>query len=147
MRKLLDRAELARMHSQVAGQPVDVGTLIRAADTALAAEQLDDAETLLTGALIAEPERADAWHRLGLLAEAFGDVDEAAEAYRRAMELAEDEAVALDLARLLASGGQFEEAGALADWLALESESISIRRRATALARSIEAREVRRAAR
>ncbi len=147
MQTLFDRAELARLHAQIAGQPVDVPSLLKAADSAMAEERYADAETLLRGALIACPEQADIWHRLGLLFEAFGDIDEAVEAYRRAIELDEDESVALDLARVLASAGEFEEAGALADWLALECESISIQRAAIALAASIERREARHAPR
>lgn len=147
MQSLFDRAQLARLHAQVAGQPVDIPALLKAADRALAEERYADAETLLSGAIISDPDRADAWHRLGRLAEAYGEVDEAAEAYRRAMELAEDEDVALDLARLLASGGQLEEAEGLASWLALQAERRSVRRAASQLARVIEDREARRAAR
>ena len=145
MHSLLDRAELARLHAQVAGQPVDIGALATAADRALAEERFEDAEKLLRGALIAAPDRCDLWHRLGRLAEGWGEVDQAAEAYRRAMALDEDEVVALDLARLLASGGELEEAYALSTWLALQAESASVQGAASALATSIERREVRHA--
>lgn len=141
METLFDRAQLARLHAEVAGQPVDVPALLKAADAAFTEERYADTETLLRGALIAAPEQADIWHRLGQLAEVYGEVDHAAEAYRRAMELDDDERIVLDLARLLASSGVFEEAGALAAWLALQAESTSIRRAATQLAASIEKRE------
>ena len=147
MRKLFDRAELARLHAQVAGQPVDVASLLKAADAAFNEERFEDTEKLLRGALIARPQRADTWHRIGRLAEAFGEIDDAVEAYRRALDLAEDEDVALDLARILASSGDFEEAAGLANWLALQAASTSIQRNAAALATSIEKREERHAAR
>ncbi|MEL7369072.1 MAG: hypothetical protein AAFN74_09190 [Myxococcota bacterium] len=147
MQTLFDRAELARLHAQVVGQPVDLAALVKAADKAIAEERFDDAETVMRGAIIAAPERADFWHRLGLIAEGFGETDEATEAYRRSMELAEDDTVALDLARHLASCGEFDEASSLANYLALQADSISIQRAAAALAASIEQREARHAAR
>ena len=147
MQKLFDRAELARLHAQVAGLTTDVSALLSAAETALDEERFADAETLLRGALIAAPDRAAAWHGLGRLAEAGGDIDHAEEAYRRAMALDEDEQVALDLARLLASSGQFDESHSLATWLGLQATSSPIRRAAAALAVLIERREAHHAAR
>ena len=147
MQSLFDRAQLARLHAQVVGQPVDIPALLKAADAALVEERFGDAEILLRGAIISGPDRSETWHRLGRLAEAYGEIDEATEAYRRAMELQEDEAVALDLARLLLSSGDFEEAEALAGWLALQANDPDIRRSASILANTIDRREARHAAR
>ena len=73
--------------------------------------------------------------------ECFGEIDAAAEAYRQAMALGGDEAAALDLARLLTSSGELEEARALTSWLAIQATSTEIRKSAAILASLIERRQ------
>lgn len=147
LHSLIDLDHLDQLHAQASGTPVDAGALQAAADEALEEERFADAETLIRGALVAAPKRPAAWRSLARLAEAWGEVDVAILALRRAVELGNDEVAALELASLLAGTGAFDEASALAHALGIDAESRWVRARASALADVIEKREARRAKR
>ena len=136
----LQMEELQALHKEAAGRVVDVMQLLRAAHTAIKEDRFDDAETLLLGAAVAEPERAETWRLVGVLAEEFGELDEAELAYRRAFDLESNEEAALALASLFASDGRFEEAEGFATSLMLDATSARIRERAGQLVESVQER-------
>lgn len=126
--------EARALHRQVAHRPIDVRNLLSSARTALDEDRLEDAETVVLGALIAAPERVECWRLSAAYSLARGEPDDAEAALRCALELADDEDAALELAVLLASDGRFEEAEGLASVLAMDAESPRIRARADRLA-------------
>lgn len=143
MVKMPKTLEDARTLHKDVTSPVDVNRLLTAAEVALAEQRIEDAETLVAGALVASPDRVDGWRLAGAVARESGEIDEAETAYRQALELHDDEEVALELASLLASDGRFEEAEGMASALALHSESRSIRELAERLASAVKDRRSR----
>ncbi|MCC7380688.1 MAG: hypothetical protein IT384_02605 [Deltaproteobacteria bacterium] len=137
---ILDRKELDALHQAAAGRRVDLPLLLEAGALALREGRLEDAEDILGGALIADPARAATWCLAGKVEEAMGAVDRAEQAYRAAIEIDEHAPAALALANLLAGLGRYEEAEALASWLALEGNDSELRKKASVLEKQIETR-------
>ncbi len=95
---------------------------------------------MLQAAVLLDPEHGPTWALIGQVEDEVGDVDTARQAYRRAMTLGPDERSTLGLARLLSSVGEWSEAGALASYLARESDDRNLREEAAVLLAQIEAR-------
>lgn len=139
--KTLDEARA--LHREAGRRPADTTHLIREASTALDEQRVEDAQTLVAGALIAQPDRVEAWRLAARLALEVGETDDAETALRQALDLENDEGAVLELATLFLSDGRYEEAEGLASTLALQAESASIRARAEALSQTISERRSR----
>ncbi|MBI2372622.1 MAG: hypothetical protein HYV07_01355 [Deltaproteobacteria bacterium] len=136
-----DRQKLSTLRGELdPSRRIDVATLIKGAEEAIVEDRLDDADAILSGVLVVDPGSSTAWRLVGRLAEERGELDEAERAYRTAMELGQDESAVLALARLLISIARFDEGEALLSWIALDGESISLRRTADELLTAIEKR-------
>ncbi|MBI4815435.1 MAG: hypothetical protein HY791_04225 [Deltaproteobacteria bacterium] len=136
-----DREKLSRLHAELdPSRRIDIGALLRGAEEAIGEERFDDADAILSGALIVDPNLSTTWRLIGHLAEERGELEDAERAYRTAMELGHDEGATLELARLLMSIARFEESEALLVWLVTESESPQLSRTAEDLLQLIENR-------
>jgi Flp pilus assembly protein TadD len=137
----IDLAELEKLRVSLPVQSAaSVPDLLALAEVAQHERKFEDAERLLQAAVLLDPEHGPTWALIGQVEDEVGDVDTARQAYRRAMTLGPDERSTLGLARLLSSVGEWSEAGALASYLARESDDRNLREEAAVLLAQIEAR-------
>src|SRR5688572_21351318 len=86
---------------------------IRQAEAALRAGAVDEAELLCRAALAAAPEEPEAWCCLGHVQRARGRMADAADCWRRALDLQPDPDTEFELGRVCNELGRYDEAAAV----------------------------------
>lgn len=119
----------------------DCAALLALAARAAASDAVGDAERLVQAALVLDSGHAPAWAAAAELCQRHGRLEQARTAWRRAIALAPQPGPwLLALGRLQASTGQWDEAAAIATWLALHAEDRELSEQAAALAQRVQTR-------
>ena len=138
-----DRESLFAMHNAAlaaGAEEVDVDVLVSCAMSALRQSSYDNAQAILEAAMLVDPDHAQVWSLIGMVAERQGRDHDARTAYETALGLDEDDPVtAMALAGLYARCGLGAQAGGLCHWLLGEADDApEIRARAAALIKTLE---------
>jgi Flp pilus assembly protein TadD len=123
---LTDREKLAKLHqaAKAAGaDAVDPDVLLASAQELMRLSSWEKAAQVLDGALVIDPENAEAWSLRGAVAERMGESDKARRFYLEALSRDDrDPSAAVSLAAIYARTGDEEHARALLNWLLLEED-------------------------
>jgi Flp pilus assembly protein TadD len=139
---VVDQQELAVMRAKRPPQVrISVHDVLRDADRARSHGNYEEAERLLQDALLTNPEAAAVWSMVGGLEDELGSIDTARDAYRHALSLEDDDQVALALARLHASVGEWDDAIAVASHVLHSGRDESLRDAAARLAQDARKRK------